>query len=96
MRIAPRASRDAIGAMLGGELIVRVTAPPVDGRANEAVTRLLAKRLRVARGAVTIVRGQRSRRKLIEVRGLNEDELRSRLGVASSGGSSRADEAPPD
>ena len=71
--------------MLGNELIVRVTAPPVDGRANEAVTRLLAKRLRVARGAVKIVRGQRSRRKLIEVGGLSDDELRSRLGSRDHG-----------
>lgn len=79
--------------MLGNELIVRVTAPPVDGRANEAVTRLLAKRLRVARGAVKIVRGQRSRRKLIEVGGLSDDELRSRLGVARSQSAPRTDEA---
>lgn len=83
VRIAPRASRDAIGAMLGGELIVRVTAPPVDGRANEAVTRLLAKRLKVGRRAVVIVQGQHSRRKLIEVRGITEEELGARL---ASGG----------
>jgi hypothetical protein len=79
VRIAPRASRDAIGAMLGDELVVRVTAPPVDGQANEAVVRLLAKRLKVARGAVTIVRGLRSRQKLVEVRGLTEEQLRARL-----------------
>lgn len=79
VRIAPRASRDAIGATIGGELIVRVTAPPVDGRANEAVVRLLAKRLKVGRRAVAIVRGHHSRRKVVEVRGLSEEEARARL-----------------
>lgn len=94
VRIAPRASRDAIGGMLGGELIVRVTAPPVDGRANEAVTGLLAKRLRVARGAVSIVQGRRSRRKVVEVRGLTDSEVRRRLGLARSGGSAADDRLP--
>ena len=79
VRIAPRASRDAIGATLGGELVIRVTAPPVDGRANEAVVRLLAKRLRVAPSMVSIVRGVRSRRKVVEVVGLTEAEVRKRL-----------------
>jgi uncharacterized protein YggU (UPF0235/DUF167 family) len=75
VRIAPRASRDALGAMLGDERV----APPVDGQANEAVVRLLAKRLKVGRAAVTIVRGLRSRQKLVEVRGLTEEQLRARL-----------------
>ncbi len=79
VRIAPRASRDVIGAMLGGELIVRVTAPPVDGKANEAVIRLLAKRFKVGRRSVAIVQGHHSRRKVVEVRGLTEAELRQRL-----------------
>lgn len=79
VRIAPRASRDAIGATLGGEIVIRVTAAPVDGRANEAVTRLLAKRLKVGRRAVTIVQGHHSRRKVVEVQGLSEEQVRARL-----------------
>jgi uncharacterized protein len=79
VRIAPRASRDSIGATLGGEVIVRVTAPPVDGRANEALIRLLAKRLKVGRRAVSVVQGRHSRRKVVEIRGLSEDEVRGRL-----------------
>ena len=65
--------------MLGDELIVRTTAPPVDGRANDAVVRLLAKRLKVGRRSVTIVRGRHSRRKVVEIRGLTEQEARARL-----------------
>ena len=79
VRIAPRASRDAIGAVIAGELLVRVTAPPVDGRANEALTRMLAKRLHVGRRSVRIVSGQHSRRKIVEIDGMTEEEVRSRL-----------------
>jgi uncharacterized protein (TIGR00251 family) len=52
-------------------LIVRVVAPAVEGRANEAVRRLLAKQLRVSRSSVTIVRGQGSRDKVIEIEGVD-------------------------
>ena len=79
VRIAPRASRESIGATLGGEVIVRVTAPPVDGRANEALIRLLAKRLKVGRRSVAVVQGRHSRRKVVEIRGLTEEEVRGRL-----------------
>lgn len=79
VRLAPRASRDAIGAMIAGELIVRVTAPPVDGRANQALTRMLAKRLHVGRRSVKIVSGQHSRRKVVEIDGMTEEEVRRHL-----------------
>jgi len=79
VRLAARASRDAIGAMIAGELVVRVTAPPLDGRANEALTRLLAKRLHVGRRSVKIVSGQHSRRKVVQVDGMTEEEVRARL-----------------
>ena len=84
VRLAPRASRDEIVGFDGdgadATLRVRVTAPPVEGRANEALTRLLAKRLGVGRGAVRVVAGQRSRRKMVAVDGLGIDEVRRRLG----------------
>lgn len=79
VRLAPRASRDTIGAMIAGELVVRVTAPPLDGRANEALTRLLAKRLHVGRRSVKIVSGQHSRRKVVQVDGMTEEAVRARL-----------------
>ena len=79
VRLMPRASREEISGFEGDELRVRVTAPPVGGRANEALRRLLAKRLRVARGDVRVVAGQASRRKVVAVDGLDEAEVRRRL-----------------
>lgn len=81
VRLTPRASREEIAGEREGVLQVRVTAPPVDGAANEALVRLLAKRLRVAKGAVTIVSGETSRTKVVQVDGLTEDEVRARLGL---------------
>ena len=79
VRLTPRASAEAI-TVDGETLRVRVTAPPVDGRANAALVRLLAKRLRVARGAVRIVSGRAARQKLVEVADLELAELLRRLG----------------
>jgi uncharacterized protein YggU (UPF0235/DUF167 family) len=62
-------------------VIVRVTEPPVDGRANAALVKLIAKRAGVARGWVTLVRGERSRDKLLRVAGIEPAELRRALGV---------------
>ncbi len=81
MRLQPRASRDEVVGVRAGVVVVRVTAPPVDGKANEALFRLLAKRAGVAPARVSIVRGHAAREKLVEVEGMEEAELRSRLGV---------------
>lgn len=81
VRLSPRASREGITGVREGVLQVRVTAPPVDGAANEALVRLLAKRLRVAKGAVTIVSGEASRTKVVQIDGLDEGEVRARLGL---------------
>ena len=79
IRLTPRASRDAIAGFEGETLRVRVTAPPVEGRANRALVRLLAKRLGLSRGAVRVVAGQASRNKVVAVDGLGAAELRRRL-----------------
>jgi uncharacterized protein (TIGR00251 family) len=81
VRVQPRARRDEITGQRAGALVVRVTAPPVEGKANEAVRRLLAQRLGIAPGKVAIVRGEGARDKLIEVEGLEPAELRRALGV---------------
>ena len=80
VRLTPRASRDEIAGFEGETLRVRVSAPPVEGRANRALERLLAKRLRLSRGAVRVVAGQASRNKVVAVDGLGVTELRRRLG----------------
>jgi uncharacterized protein len=69
VRVQPRASRDEIAGEWQGALRVRLSAPPVDDRANEALQRLLAERLGVPVSAVRIAGGARSRNKRVEVRG---------------------------
>ncbi len=72
--------------MRGGALLVRVTAAPVEGAANEALVRLGGERRRVARGAGRIVSGLTSKLKVIEVEGLAEAEVLRRLGASPVAG----------
>jgi len=67
IRVTPRASANAIGGERDGVLLVRVTAPPVEGKANDAVVELLAKALRTPPGTVRVVRGASARTKRISV-----------------------------
>jgi uncharacterized protein (TIGR00251 family) len=71
VRVVPRASKDEIVGIHGDALKVRLTAPPVEGRANEALIAFLAKRLGVRKSQVEIVAGATSRRKMIRVIGLS-------------------------
>src|SRR3989442_3065639 len=71
IKVQPRASINEIAEPLGNELRVKVTAPPVDSAANEAVLRLLAERLDCARNQVELVRGHTSRHKGVKLRGLS-------------------------
>ena len=68
VRLQPRASKNEIAGLQGVALKVRVTAPPVDGLANEAMVELLSKTLKTARRNVCIVSGHSSRTKAVEVR----------------------------
>ena len=69
IQVVPRASRTAVGPLVGDRLRVAVTAPPVDGAANAAVIEALADAFGVRRAAVTIVRGERGRRKTVSIAG---------------------------
>ena len=79
VKLQPRARRNAIVGELGDALKLSLTAPPVDGRANEECIAFLSAALRVPKSAVSIVSGQTSRRKLIRVTGITAAELRERL-----------------
>jgi len=79
IRLAPRASRDRILGPHGGAIKIAITTPPVEGRANQHLVRFLAKKLGVARGAVTIVIGAHARDKVVAVRGVAVDTARERL-----------------
>jgi uncharacterized protein len=81
IRLQPRAKRNAIVGERDGVLRVSVAAAPVDGQANAALCKLLAKRVGVPRTRVTVVRGERSRDKLVRVEGLALAEVRSALGL---------------
>ena len=85
LRVQPRASRDEIvGWREPGVLAVRVTAPPVEGDANRAVEALLARALGLKSSAVSVVRGQRSRDKLVRVASLSSEDIARRLASAIS------------
>jgi uncharacterized protein len=79
IRVQPRAKRTEVAGERGDAVVIRVNSPPVDGRANEAVCRLIAKRLGVPRTAVWIVRGESARDKLVRIDGFTEDEARTAL-----------------
>jgi uncharacterized protein (TIGR00251 family) len=79
VRVQPRASKDAVGGEREGALVVRVSAPPVEGRANEALARLLGKALGVAPSAVRVLRGESGRDKLVAVDGVSAETARGRL-----------------
>lgn len=90
VEVRPRAGRDEIVGWQGPRLRVRVTAPPADGAANEAVRALLAERLGCAPSRVEIVRGHTARTKIVRVAGLAPDEAATRLARPGGAGSTRA------
>ncbi len=79
VRLTPRAAREEVRMRDDGVLVVRVSAPPVEGRANAALERAVARALRIAPGRVQVVRGARSREKTLRIEGLGAAELRRRL-----------------
>jgi uncharacterized protein len=79
VRLTPRAARERLAAAPDGGFVAHVTAPPVDGRANEALCRLVARAAGVAPSRVTVARGHRGRQKLVRVEGMPEAALRARL-----------------
>jgi uncharacterized protein (TIGR00251 family) len=81
VRVQARARQNEISAVRDGVLVIRVTAPPLDGRANQAIRRLLADLLGVRTADVSIVRGERSRDKLIRVDGVDEAAAHTALGL---------------
>jgi len=75
VRVQPRASRDEIAGEMGGALKVRLRAPAVEDRANEALVEFLAQLLKTPRSAVRILSGERSRTKRIEIRGVTRQQI---------------------
>ena len=79
VRVQPRARSNGIVGMHGTALKIRLTAPPVDGAANEALLELLADVLGISRGAMRIVSGATTRDKVVAIRGVSIDAVRRAL-----------------
>ncbi len=79
VRVHPRARKTAVTGELGDSLKLAITAPPVEGKANEACIRFFAELLNVPRTSVSIAAGESGRNKIIRVAGLNAEQVRRRL-----------------
>ena len=79
VQVTPQADADRIGPVRDGVLHLRVTRPPADGEANDAVRALVARALGVRRSAVTLVSGRRARTKRLAIDGVAPTELATRL-----------------
>ena len=77
VQVQPKSSRDEITAYQSGRIKIRVTAPPEDGKANERVREIIAEEFGVSKSMVQIVKGQKSRLKIIKISGTSEGEYNS-------------------
>jgi len=82
VRVQPRARKNAVLGEIGEALKIALTAPPVEGRANEACLSFLAELLKVPRSSITITAGESSRNKMIRVAGISAAEIAGRLQTA--------------
>jgi uncharacterized protein len=80
VRVQPRASKDEIAGVIDGALKIRLQAPALEGRANEALCEFLARLLKTPKSAVRILSGERSRLKRVEIRGVTEQQVLALLG----------------
>jgi uncharacterized protein len=86
VKVHPRAKKNAIKGMVGDALKLSLTAPPVDGKANEACIDFFAKLLKLPRSSITIAAGHSGRNKVIRVAGLTAEQVRDRLGLIAGEG----------
>jgi uncharacterized protein (TIGR00251 family) len=81
IRVQPRAKRDEVVGERAGAIVIRLKAPPVDGKANAALIEFIANAANLPRSRVEIVRGATAREKVVRVAGIAEKDLRRALGV---------------
>ncbi len=79
VRVQPRASRNEVAGLVGDQLKIKLTAPPVEGEANDACLAFLAKLLDLAPSRLALIQGARSRNKVIRITGLTQAEVSTRL-----------------
>jgi uncharacterized protein len=81
VKLQPRAAKNEIGEAQGDELKIKVTAPPVDSAANEALVQLLAEKLGCGKNRIEIVRGHKSRHKVLKLHGFATEEVVQKIGA---------------
>jgi len=86
VRVSPRASQNRIAGVKDSKLVIRVTAPPVDGKANAAVCQLIAKEVGVAKSNVVVIRGDTARDKLVAISGVSQAAAEAALGIDTQPG----------
>jgi len=79
VKLSPRASANQIGEPLGDELRIKVTAPPVDAAANQALVELLAETLNCSRSRVELIRGHTSRHKTLKLHGFKPEDVLAKI-----------------
>lgn len=82
IHLLPRASRDEICGLHGDAIKIKVTAPPVEGKANMALQRFIAKKLNLAASQIEIMAGQRSREKILRISGISRAAVEKALGIS--------------
>ena len=85
VRVIPRASKSAIAGRRGDAVLVRLSAPPVEGAANDALVELLAKAFSVPRRQISILSGEKSRDKRVAIEGLTDGDVAARLSAILNG-----------
>lgn len=93
VRVVPRAAKEGVAGYEGGVLRIRLNAPPVEGKANEALGRFLAKALGVPRGNITLVAGEKGRSKIVRIAGMTPEAVLAAL--IPRGGPSGGDPRSP-
>lgn len=82
MRVTPRSTKAAIDGLRGGALLIRLTAPPADGKANEQLVDVLSRTLAVPRRSIEIVAGNRTRNKRVRIQGISAADVAAKLSMA--------------
>jgi hypothetical protein len=78
-RVQPNSSKEGIGEIKNDALIIRLNAPAVEGKANDALIRFLSKHLGIAKSRISIIQGERNRNKLVSLEGVSFEEIAGRL-----------------
>ncbi len=81
VRVVPRSSKEGVAGFEGGVVRIRLNAPPVEGKANEALVRFLAKAVGVPKNRIALVTGEKGRNKIVRVDGITREALMAALGL---------------